>query len=381
MRQIAEDPLLAADSMLSCRQAAECAATVVRGYRDEMRRHVAKALGEQFQPPRFYNLAAAERRPPGDRDDVSVVGVARPPARPAGIGQQQHIPAHRARWGTRASRIYAHGADESCRHRRMGGGRRAGRRWLPRHGSRLLGSGAGRLLGWEASMFRWRRAARKPDGRPLRAGVRQRSEAQSARGWDCRSVRRQLRWTVDEVFLGAAHVVSGAPRDNMEAGPGLIRLRPDGRATTRRDTASPGPHCALMSCQREDARGRTGRSARTPSPGLWLRANDHERRSATAARRHRALNTVAAGEETTLEQRARCRLAAVHATDSAREAMDLMYRHGGSTSFRRESRLAECWRDLHVVGQAVTLAPEWYPIGGRVYLGMDAGPRGRVNEP
>ena len=61
--------------------------------------------------------------------------------------------------------------------------------------------------------------------------------------------------------------------------------------------------------------------------------------------------------------------------DSAREAMDLVYRHGGSTSFKRESRLAECWRDLHVVGQTVTIAPEWYPIGGRAYLGMDTGPR------
>jgi hypothetical protein len=55
--------------------------------------------------------------------------------------------------------------------------------------------------------------------------------------------------------------------------------------------------------------------------------------------------------------------------------MDLMYRHGGSTSFKRESRLAECWRDLHVVGQTVTIAPEWYPIGGRAYLGLDTGPR------
>ena len=51
--------------------------------------------------------------------------------------------------------------------------------------------------------------------------------------------------------------------------------------------------------------------------------------------------------------------------------MDLVYRHGGSTSFQRESRLAECWRDLHTVGQTITIAPEWYPIGGRVYLGMD----------
>jgi hypothetical protein len=85
--------------------------------------------------------------------------------------------------------------------------------------------------------------------------------------------------------------------------------------------------------------------------------------------------TVAAGKETTLEQRARCRLASIYAGDNAREAMDLVYRHGGSTSFQRESCLAECWRDLHVVGQTVTIAPEWYPIGGRVYLGLDPGPR------
>jgi alkylation response protein AidB-like acyl-CoA dehydrogenase len=85
--------------------------------------------------------------------------------------------------------------------------------------------------------------------------------------------------------------------------------------------------------------------------------------------------TVAAGGQTTLEQRARCRLASVYAADSARQAMDLMYRHGGSTSFKTGSRLAEVWRDLQVVGQAATLAPEWYPIGGRAFLGLDPGPR------
>jgi hypothetical protein len=42
--------------------------------------------------------------------------------------------------------------------------------------------------------------------------------------------------------------------------------------------------------------------------------------------------------------------------------MDLAYGHGGSTSFKRDSRLAECWRDLHTAGQTVTLTPEWYPI-------------------
>jgi indole-3-acetate monooxygenase len=61
--------------------------------------------------------------------------------------------------------------------------------------------------------------------------------------------------------------------------------------------------------------------------------------------------------------------------DSARQAMDLMYRHGGSTSFRRESRLAECWCHLHTVAQTVSLSPEWYPIGERAYLSIDPGRR------
>ena len=36
------------------------------------------------------------------------------------------------------------------------------------------------------------------------------------------------------------------------------------------------------------------------------------------------------------------------------------------------------WRDLQVVGQAATLAPEWYPIGGRAFLGLDPGPRSQL---
>jgi indole-3-acetate monooxygenase len=55
--------------------------------------------------------------------------------------------------------------------------------------------------------------------------------------------------------------------------------------------------------------------------------------------------------------------------------MDLMYRHGGSTSLRRASRLAECWCHLHTVAQTVSLSPEWYPIGERAYLSIDPGRR------
>jgi alkylation response protein AidB-like acyl-CoA dehydrogenase len=86
-------------------------------------------------------------------------------------------------------------------------------------------------------------------------------------------------------------------------------------------------------------------------------------------------DTVAAGQETTLQQRARCRLAASFAADSARQAMDLMYRAGGTTSSQRTHQLARCWRDLHVVGQAASIMPEWYALAGRTFLGMDPGPR------
>jgi indole-3-acetate monooxygenase len=85
--------------------------------------------------------------------------------------------------------------------------------------------------------------------------------------------------------------------------------------------------------------------------------------------------TVDAGTSTTLEQRARCRLAATFAVDSARQGMDLMYRAGGTTSSQRSHQLARCWRDLHVVAQAASTAPEWYAVTGRVFLGLEPGPR------
>jgi indole-3-acetate monooxygenase len=85
--------------------------------------------------------------------------------------------------------------------------------------------------------------------------------------------------------------------------------------------------------------------------------------------------TVAAGRPATLEQQARCRLAACHAVDSAMQAMDLMYRAGGTTSIERGQRLARCWRDVHVVGQTFQVLPEYYMVGGRVFLGLDPGPK------
>src|SRR5262245_43139363 len=88
-------------------------------------------------------------------------------------------------------------------------------------------------------------------------------------------------------------------------------------------------------------------------------------------------NTLASGKETTLEQRARCRLAASYTADSAREAMDLVYPHGDRTSCKRESRLPEAGADLPPVGRPVRSRPKWYRTAGRSYPASIPGPRCR----
>jgi alkylation response protein AidB-like acyl-CoA dehydrogenase len=85
--------------------------------------------------------------------------------------------------------------------------------------------------------------------------------------------------------------------------------------------------------------------------------------------------TAASGQVPGLDLCARCRLAGSFAADSARHAMDLMFRSGGTTSTQRTQRLAHCWRDLQVVGQAAAVNPDWYPVVGRHLLGLEPGSR------
>jgi len=230
-----------------------------------------------------------------------------------------------------------------------------------------------------------------PDGGALFwRGLFPRAEAEIIPGsWDVAGLRGtgSFDWTVKDVFLPERRTMvhAGAPLDNQWARwPGITYALPT--------QCWVGPHhCAVITgiaragidalialAGEKTPRGRTGMLCESPQVQEAVGRADA---ILNAGRVYRGTmiaelwNTVAAGQETTLEQRARCRLASTYAADSAREAMDLVYRHGGSTSFKCGSRLAECWRDLHVVGQTVTLAPEWYPIGGRVYLGMDAGSR------
>ena len=232
---------------------------------------------------------------------------------------------------------------------------------------------------------------RGADGKPLYwRGVFPRAEAEIVPGsWDVTGLRGtgSFDWTVADIFLPERRsmVHAGVPLDNQwSRWPGVTYQLPTQcwigphHSAVITGIARAGIDALIRLAGDKTPRGRTFRLCDNPQVQDAVGRADailNAGRAGRSAMITELWNTAAAGRETTLEQRARCRLASTYAADSARQAMDLMYRYGGSTSFQRSSRLAECWRDLQVVGQTVTLAPEWYPIGGRAYLGMDPGPR------
>ncbi len=232
---------------------------------------------------------------------------------------------------------------------------------------------------------------RRPDGSAMYwRGVFPRAEAEIVPGsWDVAGLRGtgSFDWTVKDVFLPERRTMvhAGIPLDNQwSRWPGVTYALPTQcwvgphHSAVITGIARAGIDALIALAVEKTPRGRTFRLCDNPQVQDAVGRADATLNAGRVYRNAMIAeiwNTIAAGGETTLEQRARCRLASTYAADSAREAMDLVYRHGGSTSFKRESRLAECWRDLHVVGQTVTIAPEWYPIGGRAFLGMDTGPR------
>ena len=156
-------------------------------------------------------------------------------------------------------------------------------------------------------------------------------------------------------WVGPHHcsVLTGIARAGIDA---LIELAggkvPRGRASS-----------ALL-CDSAQVQEAVGRATRCSTPGGSIVPRQYTNYGTRRVRRGDHAGTARS-----------VRLAATFAADCARDAMDLIYRLGGSASFKQESRLAECWRDLHVVGQTDNMAPEWYPLGGRVLMGIDPGPR------
>jgi alkylation response protein AidB-like acyl-CoA dehydrogenase len=404
MRQLTDDQRLPFDvDAQPIVQAAAALQPLVRAQRDEIEREqrLPKALVEAFHAAGFYSLVSPRELGGLQVDPLTYVRVVELTAEAAGAAGWnlannticQLIALGLPDEGVHE--IFGHGADSVIAGTAvMGGGRavpveggyRVTGRWPfgsgCQEGSWMLGS---------FQIFDGAEPRRSPDGTSVYwRGFFQRSEAHIVEGsWDVAGLRAtgSFDWTVDDVFLPERRTMvhAGAPLDNQwKRWPGISYALPaqawvgPHHSAVITGIARAGIEALIELAAEKTPRGRTGRLCENPQVQEAVGRADTVLNAGRAYRSAiitEVWNTVAAGAETTLEQRARCRLAAAHAADCAREAMDLMYRHGGSTSYKRESRLAECWRDLHVVGQAVTLLPEWYPIGGRALLHMDPGPR------
>jgi alkylation response protein AidB-like acyl-CoA dehydrogenase len=89
-----------------------------------------------------------------------------------------------------------------------------------------------------------------------------------------------------------------------------------------------------------------------------------------------AWQDVLAGREVGPDQRARLRLAAVHAATSAAQAVALMYTAGGATAIYASSSLERAFRDVHTATHHFLIQEQHYATIGSLLLGLDL-PGGR----
>ena len=82
-------------------------------------------------------------------------------------------------------------------------------------------------------------------------------------------------------------------------------------------------------------------------------------------------NVARSGKPLTVSQRAMLWLASTHAVTSAKQATELMFSAGGSASPYKIGGLERCLRDVHAVGQHLTLTPPNYQMAGQAFLNMD----------
>ena len=404
MRQRADDTRLPADVEAQAPvQAAAALRPVIRAYHDELEREqrLPKALVEQFHAAGFYRLVRPRELGGLQADPLTYLRTVELLSEASGsVGWNlcnnniaQLVTLGLPDGGIRE--IYGQGGDVAVAGTAVQGGGRA----VPVDGGyRVTGRwpfGTGcQESPWMLGSFQildGDQLRLSPDGASVYwRGVFHRAETQIVAGsWDVSGLRAtgSFDWTVDDVFLPERRTMvhAGVPLDNQwshwpgvsYALPAQVWVGPHHSAVIT-GIARAGIDALIELAVEKTPRGRTSRLCDNPQVQDAIGRADailNAGRAYRSATITEVWNTIAAGEDTTLEQRARCRLAAVHAADCAREAMDLVFRQGGSTSYRRESRLAECWRDLQVVGQAVTIMPEWYPMGGRVFMKMDPGPR------
>ena len=81
--------------------------------------------------------------------------------------------------------------------------------------------------------------------------------------------------------------------------------------------------------------------------------------------------TVSAGQEVGIKQRATLWLASTHAATAAKQAAELMFSAGGSASPYATAGVERCVRDIHAAGQYIVLAPPNYQMAGQAFLDLD----------
>ena len=82
----------------------------------------------------------------------------------------------------------------------------------------------------------------------------------------------------------------------------------------------------------------------------------------------------AAGLVPTVQQRAHARLAAVHATAGAAEAVLQCYRSAGATALFHSNPLQRVLRDVNAATQHYGVSTVGYELAGRALLGMEPDP-------
>src|SRR5437016_1725568 len=334
MRQIPKESLLPADiDAEPLVQTAAALRPVIRGYRDEIEREqrLPKTLVEQFHAAGFYRLVRPRELGGLQADPLTYLRVVELLAEAAGSVGWNLFNNNIAQLVTLGlpdegvHEIYGRGGDTGIAGTAVQGGGRA----VPVEGGyRVTGRwpfGTGcQESAWMLGSFQildGDQPRRSPEGFSFWRGVFARSDVQLVEGsWNVSGLRAtgSFDWTVDDVFLPERRTMvhAGAPLDNQWAHwPGTLYALPaqtwlgPHHSSVITGIARAGIDALIELAAEKTPRGRSGRlcdNAQVQDAVGRADAMLNAGRAYRTAMITELWNTLAAGRETTLEQRARC---------------------------------------------------------------------------
>ena len=125
---------------------------------------------------------------------------------------------------------------------------------------------------------------------------------------------------------------------------------------------------------RKTASGTVGTLAQNPTIQVQISQAEARWRSARAYLVEmigEIWDTACAGEELSLDQRARLRIASTHAINEARDVGDYAYRAAGASAILKSNPFERRFRDINAAAQQVQGQPSNLEQAGQVFLGMD----------